>query len=70
MFILSTQTDKGNQSFIIMHTKILAQIYFLFGYATSITMFCNPELYLKMLGVFLASYLTYLIASQIEQTND
>jgi|TARA_R100001460_G_scaffold47863_1_gene85749 hypothetical protein len=50
-----------------MHSKILAQIYFLFGYLTSIAMFLSPELYLKFLGVFIASHLTYVIVSQIEQ---
>ena len=50
-----------------MHSKILAQVYFVFGYLTSASMFLSSELYLKFLGVFIASYLSYMIASQIEQ---
>jgi len=53
-----------------MHTRILAQIYFLFGYLTSVALFINPELHLKFMGVFLASYLSYLISAQLEQNND
>lgn len=50
-----------------MHSKILAQIYFLFGYLTSVSMFFRPELYLKFMSVFIFAYLSYLISSQIEQ---
>ena len=48
-----------------MHSKILANIYFISGYATSLAMFTSPEVYLKCLGVFIASYLTYLLSEQL-----
>jgi len=49
-----------------MHTRILANIYFISGYLTSVAMFFRPELYLKFMSVFIFSYLSYLLSEQLE----
>ena len=70
MFLRRGQTSTKIVGYMFMHTKILAQVYFLFGYLASVAMFIRPELYLKFMGIFLASYLSYLISAQLEQNND
>lgn len=48
-----------------MHSRILANIYFISGYATSIALFTTSEIHFKFLGVFMASYLSYIISEQL-----
>jgi hypothetical protein len=49
-----------------MHTRILANVYFISGYLSALGLFFQTEYYLKALGVFMASYLSYLLSAQLE----
>lgn len=66
MFIRRCKTDSLLVGYKYMHTRILANIYFISGYLTSVAMFFRPELYLKLMSVFIFSYLSYLLADQLE----
>jgi len=66
VFLRRGQTNTMFNGYKYMHTRILANIYFISGYLTSIAMFFRPELYLKLMSVFIFSYLSYLLADQLE----
>jgi len=50
-----------------MHQKILALLYFIFGYISAMLMIVNGSLYIFTLGCFLLIYLTFQIAEQLKQ---
>jgi hypothetical protein len=50
-----------------MHTKVLAILYFVFGYIAAFGMFYDNTFHVKAIGCFLGIYLTYQLTEQLEQ---
>jgi hypothetical protein len=46
------------------HLKIWSVLFFVFGYSTSLAMFCTEIIYLKMGGLTLFAYLNYILINQ------
>lgn len=51
-----------------MHTKTLAILYYLIGFALGFSMFVTgKEIYVRLGGMFLLIYLTYNLTTQLEE---
>ena len=49
------------------HSAALSVIVFGAGYLTGIALVCEPQIYLKLAGVSVISYLSFILALQIEE---
>jgi len=52
------------------HLKIWSVLFFVFGYSTSLAMFCTDIIYLKMGGLTLFAYLNYILINQYNYTEE
>ena len=48
------------------HSGVLSIIVFSTGYLTGIALVCEPQIYLKLAGVSVISYLSFILALQFE----
>jgi hypothetical protein len=48
------------------HSAALSVIVFGAGYLTGIALVCEPQIYLKLAGVSIIGYLSFILALQIE----
>jgi hypothetical protein len=53
-----------------MHYNILALIYYLSGYGACMFMFVQEEMYIRALGLFLGSYITFNLVTQFDNKEE
>ena len=53
-----------------LHHNILALLHYGSGYFTCMVMFTHEELYLRSLGLFVGTFLTYNLISQLDKKSE